>query len=175
MSGSLTNALELSPYEEVATKVESSHGSGLSLAVWTALRTGMIMPGMLIVRTPVKQAALGSLISSCMFTAYRIALPHFLKAINKMPEEGAPILPTYKTIADVIEHKDGSIGRLIGWTAARTALIIPAMLLVKVPPKKAIIGSVLSSCMMSTLTLIRIYLAGDDGATDAGSLPAAPQ
>ena len=46
-------------------------------------------------------------------------------------------LPTYQTIADVLEKKNGSGIRLVGWTVLRSLLIAPPMLLVGVPAKKA--------------------------------------
>lgn len=74
--------------------------------------------------------------------------------------EGKPQLPTYQTIADVLERKNGSGIRLVGWTIARCFLIMPGMLAVGVSPKKAFIGSLLSSSIISVLTLVRIYNAG---------------
>jgi hypothetical protein len=74
--------------------------------------------------------------------------------------EGEPKLPTYRTIADVLEKKNGSGIRLAGWTVARTFLIMPGMLAVGVSPKKAFVGSILSSSLISMLALIRIYNAG---------------
>lgn len=69
-------------------------------------------------------------------------------------------LPTYSTIADVLEKKNGSGIRLVGWTVARTLLIMPGMLAVGISPKKAFIGSMISSSLISVLTLVRIYNAG---------------
>jgi len=74
--------------------------------------------------------------------------------------EGEPKLPTYRTVADVLERKNGSGIRLAGWTVARTCLIMPGMLAVGVSPQKAFIGSLLSSSLISVLTLVRIYNAG---------------
>ncbi len=67
-----------------------------------------------------------------------------------------PSLPTYATVADVLEKKNGSGVRLLGWTAARTVLIAPAMLIVGVPWKKALVGSLIASLGISALTLLRI-------------------
>lgn len=74
--------------------------------------------------------------------------------------EARASLPTYSTIADVLEKKNGSGIRLVGWTLARTLLIIPGLVAVGVQPKKAIVGSMISSSIISVLTLVRIYNAG---------------
>jgi len=70
-----------------------------------------------------------------------------------------PALPTYSTIADVLEKKNGSGIRLVGWTVARTALIAPFMMAVGVPAKKAFAGAAIASAAISIFTLIRIYNA----------------
>ena len=75
-------------------------------------------------------------------------------------EAPKPALPTYGTIAEVLEKKNGSGWRLAGWTAARTALIVPGMLVVGVPWKRALLGSALSSILISVFTFIRIFNAG---------------
>lgn len=67
-----------------------------------------------------------------------------------------PALPTYATVADVLEKKNGSGVRLLGWTAARTVLIAPWMRLVGVPWKKALLGSLVASVAISGFTLVRI-------------------
>jgi hypothetical protein len=72
---------------------------------------------------------------------------------------GKPSLPTYHTIADVLEKRTGSGIKLLGWTAARSVLIAPFMMVVKVPAKQAIGGSLLASCAISLFALIRIYNA----------------
>ncbi len=69
-------------------------------------------------------------------------------------------LPTYQTIADVLEKKNGSGLRLAGWTVARTFMIMPGMLAVGISPKKAFLGSLLSSSLISVFALVRIYNAG---------------
>jgi hypothetical protein len=69
-------------------------------------------------------------------------------------------LPTYATIADVLEKKNGSGLRLVGWTLARTILIMPGMLAVGISPKRAFAGSLISSSLISVLTLVRVYNAG---------------
>jgi hypothetical protein len=72
-----------------------------------------------------------------------------------------PDLPTYATVADVLEKKNGSGLRLAGWTVARTAMIAPPMLAVGVPLRQAIAGSALASCLISLFTLLRIKGAHD--------------
>lgn len=75
-------------------------------------------------------------------------------------DETKPVLPTYNTVAEVLEKKNGSGWRLAGWTAARTALIFPPMVAVGVEWKRALLGSILSSTLISVFTLVRIYNAG---------------
>lgn len=72
-----------------------------------------------------------------------------------------PDLPTYATVADVLEKKNGSGLRLAGWTVARTAMIAPPMLAVGVPVRQALAGSALASCLISLFTLLRIKGARD--------------
>jgi hypothetical protein len=67
-----------------------------------------------------------------------------------------PALPTYNTVADVLEKKNGSGIRLIGWTVARTVMIAPFMLAVGVPWRKALLGSLIASGAISLFTLLRI-------------------
>lgn len=67
-----------------------------------------------------------------------------------------PALPTYATIADTLEKKNGSGLRLVGWTAARSVIIAPAFLGIGVPWKKAVVGSLLASALISLLTYLRI-------------------
>lgn len=76
-------------------------------------------------------------------------------------ENGAvkPALPTYSTIADVLEKKNGSGIRLVGWTAARTLLIAPFMMIAGVPAKQAFKGAAIASVAISLFTLVRIYNA----------------
>ena len=71
----------------------------------------------------------------------------------------APQLPTYQTIASVLEKKTGSGVRLLGWTVARTVLIAPFMVMVGVPWKKAFLGAVIASCAISSLALLRLQNA----------------
>lgn len=70
-----------------------------------------------------------------------------------------PDLPTYRTIAAVLERKTGSGWKLVGWTFARAVLIAPPMRLVGVPWKKAIGGALLASAGISLFAMIRIYNA----------------
>jgi hypothetical protein len=67
-----------------------------------------------------------------------------------------PALPTYATVADVLEKKNGSGIRLAGWTVARTVLIAPWFRLVGVPWKQAFGGALIASCVISVFTLMRI-------------------
>lgn len=69
-------------------------------------------------------------------------------------------LPTYATAADLLERKNGSGARLVGWTIARAALISMGMLAVGVKPRHAVMGSLLSSGAISVLTYYRIKHAG---------------
>lgn len=81
---------------------------------------------------------------------------------------GSPSLPTYHTVADVLEKKNGSGWRLAGWTVLRTLLIAPPMMAVGVPAKQAFGGAALASGLISVFTLMRI----DQAAKDQGVLPA---
>lgn len=65
--------------------------------------------------------------------------------------------PTYATVAEVLEQKNGSGWRLLGWTALRAALILPGFLLMDVPPRKAVLGSLASSVMITSLALCWIH------------------
>jgi hypothetical protein len=69
-------------------------------------------------------------------------------------------LPTYRTAAAVLEGQTGSGLRLAGWTVMRTLLIAPPMLAVGVGAKKAFLGALLASGLISGLTLLRIFGAG---------------
>jgi hypothetical protein len=69
-------------------------------------------------------------------------------------------LPTYQTVAAVLEGKNGSGIRLFGWTIARTLLIAPPIMAVGVSPKRAFLGAALASSLISVFTLARIYNAG---------------
>ena len=74
-----------------------------------------------------------------------------------------PKLPTYRTVAGILENEKGSGMALVGWTALRTLLIAPPMLFVGVPAKQAFVGSALASMFISTLTLLRIFDAKHTG------------
>lgn len=68
-------------------------------------------------------------------------------------------LPTYATVADTLEKKNGAGIRLAGWTIARTLLIAPPMMMVGVRPMRAFGGAAIASGLISIFTLLRIYNA----------------
>lgn len=68
-------------------------------------------------------------------------------------------LPTYATVADALEKKNGAGLRLAGWTIARTLLIAPPMMMVGVKPARAFGGAAIASGLISIFTLLRIYNA----------------
>lgn len=70
--------------------------------------------------------------------------------------DGGAALPTYATVADVLEKKNGSGWRLAGWTVARTVMIAPPLLAVGIPAKQAFAGAALASVLISLFTLERI-------------------
>lgn len=74
-------------------------------------------------------------------------------------DQGGAALPTYATVADVLEKKNGSGWRLAGWTVARTLMIAPPMMVAGVPAKQAFAGAALASAMISLFTLVRIESA----------------
>jgi hypothetical protein len=74
----------------------------------------------------------------------------------------APTLPTYLNAAGVLERKTGSGVKLAAWTVARTLLIAPPFLVVGVPAKQAWGGAALASVLISGLTLLRIFHAGEN-------------
>ena len=65
-------------------------------------------------------------------------------------------LPTYRTAARVLEGQTGSGARLAGWTAMRTLLIAPPLMLIGIDARRAWAGATLSSILISTLTLLRL-------------------
>lgn len=65
-------------------------------------------------------------------------------------------LPTYRTAARVLEGQTGSGAKLAAWTAMRTLLIAPPMMLVGIDARRAWAGGALASILISTLTLLRI-------------------
>jgi uncharacterized membrane protein YfbV (UPF0208 family) len=75
------------------------------------------------------------------------------------PVDREASLPTYKTIAEVLEKKTGSGWKLLGWTLARTIMIAPPMRIVGVPWKQAFAGAALSSIFISLFAVLRIYNA----------------
>lgn len=74
----------------------------------------------------------------------------------------APNLPTYLNAAGVLERKTGSGVKLAAWTVARTLLIAPPFLVVGVEPRKAWGGAILASVLISGLTVLRIFHAGEN-------------
>lgn len=65
-------------------------------------------------------------------------------------------LPTYRTAARVLEGQTGSGAKLAGWTAMRTLLIAPPLMLIGIDARRAWAGATLSSILISTLTLLRL-------------------
>lgn len=80
--------------------------------------------------------------------------------MSTLPTPTPASLPTYQTVAAVLEGKNGSGIRLFGWTIARTLLIAPPIMAVGVAPKRAFLGAALASSLISVFTLARIYNAG---------------
>ena len=78
-------------------------------------------------------------------------------------------LPTYRTAARVLEGQTGSGLKLAGWTFARMALIAPPMMIVGVPVRQAFLGAGIASVLISSLTLLRIFNAGEGGQTLTGA------
>jgi hypothetical protein len=88
-------------------------------------------------------------------------LEHDRQGLSAMSQALAQAsLPTYRTTAAMLEGKNGSGFRLAGWTLMRTLLIGPPMLLVGVPAKKAFLGALIASGLISGLTVLRIFNAG---------------
>lgn len=74
----------------------------------------------------------------------------------------APNLPTYLNAAGVLERKNGSGIKLAAWTVARTLLIAPPFLVIGVEPRKAWGGAILASTLISGLTILRVFHAGEN-------------
>lgn len=74
-----------------------------------------------------------------------------------------PALPTYKTSAALLERKKGSGMALIGWTAARTLLIAPPLMLFGIPAWQAFAGATAASVLISLFTVLRIFNANSSG------------
>jgi hypothetical protein len=74
-----------------------------------------------------------------------------------------PRLPTYRTVAGVLEQEKGSGTALLGWTVLRTLLIAPPMMIVGVDTKRAFIGAGIASGLISVFTLLRIFNAKHTG------------
>lgn len=86
---------------------------------------------------------------------------------DKSTPDEHPALPTYQSVAAVLEKQTGSGIKLVGWTFARSVLIIPGMLLVGTEWKKAVFGSLLASSFISVLALARVYNASFQGEVEA--------
>jgi hypothetical protein len=100
-------------------------------------------------------------------------LPDVILVPVEVPgSETSPALPTYATVADVLEKKNGSGWRLAGWTVLRTLLIAPPMMAVGVPAKQAFGGAALASGLISVFTLMRIAHAGANAGVGRGGLSA---
>lgn len=85
-----------------------------------------------------------------------------------------PGLPTYATVADVLEQKNGSGIRLLGWTLARAVLIaVPFKLALyrRVSWGDAFMGAAAASAAISVLTILRISKAGQAVAGVGSTLP----
>ena len=80
-----------------------------------------------------------------------------------MAQDLQPTLPTYRTVAGVLEREKGTGLELAGWTALRTGLIAVPMILVGVDAKKAFLGGLFASLVISTFTIVRIYNAKHGG------------
>lgn len=74
-----------------------------------------------------------------------------------------PALPTYKTTAAVLEGDKGSGWKLVGWTLARTILIAPPLMALGIDTKKAWMGAIFSSSIMSILVVLRVFDARATG------------
>jgi len=74
-------------------------------------------------------------------------------------------LPTYGTVADVLEKKNGSGMRLAGWTIARALLIAPPFMAVGVSWQQALLGAAFASGLITVFTLLRIFDARTTGLT----------
>jgi hypothetical protein len=72
-------------------------------------------------------------------------------------------IPTYATAADVLSRKTGSGAKMVGWTILRTLMIAPPMMIVGVPAKQAWLGASLSSALISTFAIMRIFDAKATG------------
>jgi hypothetical protein len=84
----------------------------------------------------------------------------------------APALPTYRTAASALEGDKGAGLRLLGWTVMRTLLIAPPMMIVGCSTKKAWLGAMGASALISVFTLLRIFDARATGLAGVKPLPA---
>ena len=72
-------------------------------------------------------------------------------------------IPTYLSAARFLERKNGSGLKLLGWTAARTLMIAPPMMLVGVTAKRAFAGAAIASVLISIFAVLRLYDSGGLG------------
>ncbi len=72
-----------------------------------------------------------------------------------------PQLPTYRALAESLERKNGSGARLVGWTVARTILIAPPFAALGVPMRQVVLGSLLSSTIITMFAYLRMYDAAN--------------
>ncbi len=68
----------------------------------------------------------------------------------------SPGLPTYRSAAAYLEGSTASGIKLLGWTAGRAVLIGIPLLIVGVPIRKAALGAILASVIISGLAVMRI-------------------
>lgn len=72
---------------------------------------------------------------------------------------GQPALTTYQSAAEFLEEKNGAGWRLVGWTVLRAGVIAVPFLLLRVEPKRALIGSALASAAITGYVIARIARA----------------
>lgn len=82
--------------------------------------------------------------------------------------DDTPQLPTYKSVAALLERKTGSGLKLFGWTVARTILIAPPMWaagraldgrvdgFTAISWRQAFIGAGIASALISSLAVLRV-------------------
>ena len=66
-------------------------------------------------------------------------------------------LPTYLNAAGVLEKRNGSGVRLIGYTVMRAMIMGPIVMITGVPARQAFFAAGLTSVLMSTFVLLRIF------------------
>lgn len=74
-------------------------------------------------------------------------------------------MPTYLSAAETLERKTGSGWKLAGWTLLRMLLIAPPILLItpREAHRRVWVGAAMSSALISTLALLRIFNAAHVG------------